>query len=93
LILCQKFSDRYKHRLISGGIDHNLPPKTPPAFVKVMVDVDIMHRREPASAVQHNSLKIDLPTLEQAQMEKGTMEGIHYETKTTLPPHDTPRSV
>jgi hypothetical protein len=80
------------HRLIPGGIDHNLPPETAPTFVKVMVDVDIMHRRGPASAVQRNSLKIDLSTLEQAQMEQGTMEGINYETKTTLPRHDTPRS-
>jgi pimeloyl-ACP methyl ester carboxylesterase len=35
-----KFSGKYAHRLISGGIGHNLPREAPDAFVKAVVDVD-----------------------------------------------------
>ena len=35
-----KFSGRYEHRLITGGIGHNLPQEAPEAFAKAIVDVD-----------------------------------------------------
>jgi len=35
-----KFSGKYAHRIISGGIGHNLPQEAPKAFAKAVVDVD-----------------------------------------------------
>jgi len=35
-----KFSGRYEHRTIAGGIGHNLPQEAPAAFAKAVVDVD-----------------------------------------------------
>ena len=34
-----KFTGRYTHRLISGGIGHNLPQEAPHAFAQAVVDV------------------------------------------------------
>jgi pimeloyl-ACP methyl ester carboxylesterase len=34
-----KFSGRYEHRLVSGGIGHNLPQEAPEAFAKAVIDV------------------------------------------------------
>jgi pimeloyl-ACP methyl ester carboxylesterase len=36
----KKFSGRYEHRLISGGIGHNLPQEAPQAFAQAVIDVD-----------------------------------------------------
>lgn len=36
----KKFSGRYMHRLIKGGIGHNLPQEAPQAFAKAIIDVD-----------------------------------------------------
>jgi pimeloyl-ACP methyl ester carboxylesterase len=36
----KKFSGKYKHRLIEGGIGHNLPQEAPQAFAQAVVDVD-----------------------------------------------------
>jgi pimeloyl-ACP methyl ester carboxylesterase len=36
----KKFSGRYEHRTISGGIGHNLPQEAPAAFAQAIVDVD-----------------------------------------------------
>jgi pimeloyl-ACP methyl ester carboxylesterase len=36
----KKFSGRYAHRLITGGIGHNLPQEAPQAFAQAVVDVD-----------------------------------------------------
>ena len=36
----QKFSGKYEHRLITGGIGHNLPQEAPRAFADAVVDVD-----------------------------------------------------
>ena len=36
----KKFSDRYEHRTITGGIGHNLPQEAPEAFAKAVIDVD-----------------------------------------------------
>ena len=36
----KKFSGRYEHRTISGGIGHNLPQEAPQAFAKAVIDVD-----------------------------------------------------
>jgi pimeloyl-ACP methyl ester carboxylesterase len=35
-----KFSGRYEHRNLTGGIGHNLPQEAPQAFAKAVVDVD-----------------------------------------------------
>ena len=35
-----KFSDKYVHRTITGGVGHNLPQEAPQAFAKAIVDVD-----------------------------------------------------
>ncbi len=36
----KRFSGKYEHRLITGGIGHNLPQEAPSAFAKAIVDVD-----------------------------------------------------
>ena len=36
----KKFSGRYAHRVITGGIGHNLPQEAPQAFAQAVVDVD-----------------------------------------------------
>ena len=36
----KKFSGKYAHRIIEGGIGHNLPQEAPQAFAKAVVDVD-----------------------------------------------------
>ncbi|AGH48182.1 alpha/beta hydrolase fold protein [Sphingomonas sp. MM-1] len=35
-----KFTGRYEHRLIPGGIGHNLPQEAPRAFALAVIDVD-----------------------------------------------------
>jgi pimeloyl-ACP methyl ester carboxylesterase len=35
----KKFSGKYAHRLIKGGVGHNLPQEAPQAFAKAVVDV------------------------------------------------------
>jgi pimeloyl-ACP methyl ester carboxylesterase len=35
-----KFSGRYEHRIIKGGIGHNLPQEAPHEFAQAVVDVD-----------------------------------------------------
>ena len=35
-----KFSGRYEHRLITGGIGHNLPQEAPLDFAQAIIDVD-----------------------------------------------------
>jgi len=35
----KKFSGRYEHRLIKGGIGHNLPQEAPQAFAQAVIDV------------------------------------------------------
>jgi pimeloyl-ACP methyl ester carboxylesterase len=37
-----KFSGKYQHRLITGGIGHNLPQEAPQAFAQAIVDVDAL---------------------------------------------------
>jgi pimeloyl-ACP methyl ester carboxylesterase len=36
----KKFSGKYSHRIISGGIGHNLPQEAPQAFAQAIVEVD-----------------------------------------------------
>ncbi|MER8451625.1 alpha/beta hydrolase [Mesorhizobium sp. M1428] len=36
----KKFSGKYEHRLITGGIGHDLPQEAPEAFAKAVIDVD-----------------------------------------------------
>ena len=35
-----KFSGKYQHRTVTGGIGHNLPQEAPEAFAQAIVDVD-----------------------------------------------------
>ena len=35
-----KFSGKYAHRLVTGGIGHNLPQEAPQAFAEAIVEVD-----------------------------------------------------
>ncbi len=36
----KKFSGAYSHRLVKGGIGHNLPQEAPTAFAQAVIDVD-----------------------------------------------------
>ena len=36
----QKFTGKYQHRLISGGIGHNLPQEAPQDFAQAIIDAD-----------------------------------------------------
>ena len=36
----KKFSGKYPHRLIKGGVGHNLPQEAPQAFAQAVLDVD-----------------------------------------------------
>jgi pimeloyl-ACP methyl ester carboxylesterase len=36
----KKFSGKYSHRVISGGIGHNLPQEAPQDFAKAVVEAD-----------------------------------------------------
>jgi pimeloyl-ACP methyl ester carboxylesterase len=35
----KKFSGKYEHRTINGGVGHNLPQEAPQAFAEAIVDV------------------------------------------------------
>ena len=35
-----KFTGKYAHRTIKGGIGHNLPQEAPQAFAQAVIDVD-----------------------------------------------------
>jgi pimeloyl-ACP methyl ester carboxylesterase len=39
-LYASKFSDKYAHRTISGGVGHNLPQEAPGPFVDAITDVD-----------------------------------------------------
>jgi pimeloyl-ACP methyl ester carboxylesterase len=39
-VYAKKFSGKYEHRLITGGIGHDLPQEAPDAFAKAIIDVD-----------------------------------------------------
>ena len=34
-----KFTGKYEHRIISGGVGHNLPQEAPQAFAQAVIDV------------------------------------------------------
>jgi len=36
----EKFSGKYEHRNVTGGVGHNLPQEAPAAFAKAVIDVD-----------------------------------------------------
>jgi pimeloyl-ACP methyl ester carboxylesterase len=36
----KKFSGRYSHRVVPGGVGHNLPQEAPQAFAQAVIDVD-----------------------------------------------------
>jgi pimeloyl-ACP methyl ester carboxylesterase len=35
----KKFIGKYQHRLVKGGIGHNLPQEAPEAFAQAVIDV------------------------------------------------------
>jgi pimeloyl-ACP methyl ester carboxylesterase len=39
-IYANKFTGRYEHRQVTGGIGHNLPQESPQAFTQAIIDVD-----------------------------------------------------
>jgi len=39
-VYARKFTGRYEHRNVAGGIGHNLPQEDPAAFAQAVVDVD-----------------------------------------------------
>jgi pimeloyl-ACP methyl ester carboxylesterase len=39
-VYAKKFAGPYAHRLVSGGIGHNLPQEAPQAFAQAIIDVD-----------------------------------------------------
>jgi pimeloyl-ACP methyl ester carboxylesterase len=39
-IYAKKFTGKYTHRTIKGGIGHNLPQEAPQAFARAIIDVD-----------------------------------------------------
>lgn len=39
-VYVKKFSGRYAHRTLNGGIGHNLPQEAPQAFADVVIEVD-----------------------------------------------------
>jgi pimeloyl-ACP methyl ester carboxylesterase len=41
-----KFSGRYEHRVITGGIGHNLPQEAPEAFAQAIFDADALQKEE-----------------------------------------------
>lgn len=43
-VYAKKFSGPYVHRLVSGGIGHNLPQEAPRAFAQAVIDVDSLAR-------------------------------------------------
>ena len=36
----KKFSGKYAHRVIKGGVGHNLPQEAPQAFANAIVEID-----------------------------------------------------
>ena len=44
----RKFSGKYAHRLITGGIGHNLPQEAPQAFADAVIEVARCLKRRPA---------------------------------------------
>jgi pimeloyl-ACP methyl ester carboxylesterase len=38
-VYAKKFSGRYKHRLIKGGVGHNLPQEAPKAFADAIIEI------------------------------------------------------
>ncbi|MBB3397391.1 pimeloyl-ACP methyl ester carboxylesterase [Rhizobium sp. BK538] len=39
-VYAKRFAGKYEHRLIKGGIGHNLPQEAPQAFAQAVIDVD-----------------------------------------------------
>ena len=40
-VYAKKFSGKYAHRIINGGVGHNLPQEAPKAFTDAIIEVDI----------------------------------------------------
>ncbi len=39
-VYAKKFSGKYSHRVITGGIGHNLPQEAPNAFADAVIEAD-----------------------------------------------------
>ena len=39
-VYAKKFSGKYVHRVIKGGIGHNLPQEAPQAFAEAVIEAD-----------------------------------------------------
>jgi len=42
-LYAKKFSGKYQHRTIKGGIGHNLPQEAPQAFTEAVIDISGLH--------------------------------------------------
>ena len=42
-VYAKKFSGKYQHRTIKGGIGHNLPQEAPQAFTEAVIDIGGLH--------------------------------------------------
>ncbi len=40
----KKFTGKYEHRTVNGGIGHNLPQEAPREFAQAIIDADAMAR-------------------------------------------------
>ncbi len=50
LSYAKRYTGPYEHRLIAGGVGHNLPQEAPLAFAKAVVDADSLAQRNRAEA-------------------------------------------
>ena len=46
----KKFSGRYAHRTITGGVGHNLPQEAPQAFAEAVIEVDEIREAYPGAS-------------------------------------------
>jgi EmrB/QacA subfamily drug resistance transporter len=58
----QKFVGKYEHRIITGGIGHNLPQEAPQAFAQTVLDVHTLQtRRSRMSQDNSTTTRLDGP--------------------------------
>ena len=41
-VYAKRFSGKYEHREVRGGVGHNLPQEAPQAFAAAVIDADAM---------------------------------------------------
>ena len=61
-VYAKKFSGKYEHRPVTGGIGHNLPQEAPQAFAQAIIDVGggltpATHQTQPEQGVQRHAIQ------------------------------------